>query len=204
MGVEVVSRDEAIELGIITKDSPPPKSSTADYNAKLEASVSDLSPAKQNALKQVFGDQVQISGGKATWLGSGKVLGDTYASVAAADEPPAKGAVELGLCRSTGIDKLRSAGAPCGEDTAKSVELQNLWHIAQGHGENHESNPAQVPISAAEAKYLNWVIDAPDTASARNNDRYILTRQIDNVGEYNVVVNATNKAIKIVTAYIKK
>lgn len=66
MGVEDVAREEAVALGVIRPDETLVPAE-ADFNADLEASVTDLPTAWQGALQSLFGDQVVISGGRARW-----------------------------------------------------------------------------------------------------------------------------------------
>jgi hypothetical protein len=67
MGLRDISRREAIALGLMEKDEriqPIEK----DFNEKIEASVTDLSPKMQSALKRAFEDQVEIKDGVARWI----------------------------------------------------------------------------------------------------------------------------------------
>jgi hypothetical protein len=69
MGLIDISRKEAEELGLIEPNEKITPMD-ADFNQKLEASVSDLSDKMQTALKTIFGDQITIENGVAKWLGS--------------------------------------------------------------------------------------------------------------------------------------
>jgi hypothetical protein len=67
MGLRDVSRREAIALKLIKPDERL-KPIEQNFNQDLEASVKDLSPKMQSALKRAFGDQVEISeDGMARW-----------------------------------------------------------------------------------------------------------------------------------------
>jgi hypothetical protein len=71
MGLEDVSRDEAEAVGLLAPDAPVPQlgGGAEDFNAKLEAGVSEVSPRLQEALAAAFGDKVRIAEGVATWIG---------------------------------------------------------------------------------------------------------------------------------------
>lgn len=202
MGVEVVSRDEAIELGIITKDSPPPESSKGSYNDKLEESVSDLSPAKQAVLKRAFGDQVQIADGKATWLGSGSLLQDEFTKAAKATEV-LSGKISFGSVADSTADAYRAAGADV-EDAAELMTRRNvLQHIAAGHGTGNETRSDQVPIDSVAAKYLKFVMEKGNV-SAQANSRFESTLRVEGIGTYHVIVEAGKKTLGLISAWITK
>lgn len=68
MGLEDVSRDAAEELGVIGIDeivSPQEE----DLNARLEASLHGINPRFREALQNLFGDQVEMSGDTIRWKG---------------------------------------------------------------------------------------------------------------------------------------
>jgi hypothetical protein len=72
MGLEDVDRDEAEELGLVPKDAPVPQlgGGAEDFNARLEAGVSEISPRLQDAIRDSFGNKVQIVDGVAKWIGA--------------------------------------------------------------------------------------------------------------------------------------
>lgn len=63
--LEDVWRDEAEKLGLVKPDETVQPVAEQQFNAELHASVSDLSPARQQELKESFGDQVVIENGTA-------------------------------------------------------------------------------------------------------------------------------------------
>ena len=69
MGIEDISRDEAIRLGVISESdaAQPQTPSRSDFNEYLEASVTDLDSRTQQQLKSYFGEQVEITNGRAQW-----------------------------------------------------------------------------------------------------------------------------------------
>jgi hypothetical protein len=66
MGVRDISRREAVKLGLL-KEGERVKPIERDFNDNLQASVKDLSPKMQSALRRSFGDQVDITDGVARW-----------------------------------------------------------------------------------------------------------------------------------------
>lgn len=67
MGLRDISRRVAVEAGLLKKDERL-QPIERDFNEKLEASVKDLGPKMQSALKRRFGDQVEIKDGVARWI----------------------------------------------------------------------------------------------------------------------------------------
>lgn len=61
-----VSREEAIELGLLGEDEVI-EPVVADYNAGLEASVKNVNPDLVQTLRQSFGDQIVIEGDTVRW-----------------------------------------------------------------------------------------------------------------------------------------
>ncbi len=68
MGVEDVDRDEAEQLGLISADERVDPVDT-EFNDELKASTEGLDPDVVQFLKDSFGDQVEVQGGKARWVG---------------------------------------------------------------------------------------------------------------------------------------
>jgi len=68
MGTRDISRRDAVKLGLL-KEGERVKPIERDFNDSLQASVKDLSPKMQSALKRSFGDQVGIVDGVAKWIG---------------------------------------------------------------------------------------------------------------------------------------
>lgn len=71
MGLRDIDREEAIKLGIITKDEKPKAPSTPSFNQNLYATVPEIrndSPEAQ-MLRDAFGDQVDFRGNEVHWRG---------------------------------------------------------------------------------------------------------------------------------------
>lgn len=71
MGLEDVTRDEAIALNLITaSDVLDGSTMEQDFNADLQASVEDLSPEALTSLSAAFGNQVKFQNGVIIWKGA--------------------------------------------------------------------------------------------------------------------------------------
>lgn len=72
MGVEDIDRDEAVELGVIAEDDPPPDPEGVPFNSGLAAEVEfDADSPEWAWLKDAFGDQIALEDGMAVWKGEG-------------------------------------------------------------------------------------------------------------------------------------
>jgi hypothetical protein len=69
MGLRSLSRREAEALGLI-KPGEVPKSAFEEFNAHLQASVTDLNQEYLDDLKKIFGDQIEIEKGVVKWVAS--------------------------------------------------------------------------------------------------------------------------------------
>ena len=69
MGLEEVAWDEAVQLGVIPANGHVAPGGQA-FTDRLEASTAGLSEEFQDKLRVFFGDQVEITGGKAKWAGT--------------------------------------------------------------------------------------------------------------------------------------
>ena len=69
MGLRDVDRKDAEELGLLAPGEEIPAIQEQQFNADLFASVADMAPALVDALKRIFGNQISISDGIATWIG---------------------------------------------------------------------------------------------------------------------------------------
>jgi len=69
MGVEDVSYDDAVALGLIQEGYKPPEESPLEsFNKGLEADLQIPSTSHEwQKLKATFGDQIRLVGGKVTW-----------------------------------------------------------------------------------------------------------------------------------------
>jgi len=204
MGVAEIDRDEAIDLGVIEADAPAPASQERSFNDELEASVRGLSGDAVSQLKDYFGDQVVISGDRATWLGAGRLLREAWDEALA--NPQSKGEVMLGQVGQS----TREAWA-LADGVQKSVHPDTLRHIHAEHGQGNERGSAQRPITAREAAFIDAALDAPEKIlpappehQKRGEERREHVLPILSLGELHVIVRATKSRLSPVTVWLKK
>ena len=68
MGVRDISRRECLSLGVISEDWTPDGDPVEDFNANVEADVSQVQPDLLATLSDLFGGAVKIADGKARFL----------------------------------------------------------------------------------------------------------------------------------------
>ncbi len=101
MGLRTLSRREAEALRLL-KPGDVVKSSFEEFNAHLKASVTDLNETWQNGLKDIFGDQIQIVDGVASWVSQ------SAAPAAAPVASPVSRAVQLSVANEEEAARFRT------------------------------------------------------------------------------------------------
>lgn len=172
MGVEDVSRDEAERLGVITaSETVAPQE--ADFNASLQASVTDLPHEEVSALKDAFGDQLQIKNGKAVWQGN--LIGDLVERVVARglDMPFdskafANQSIDFGKATLRTVKMASTAGK---EGQREGMDIagfrmiltpDNVYHIMKRHAEGRETRPDQRGLTSLDLQTLPQIWRYPD------------------------------------------
>jgi hypothetical protein len=160
MGVADVARAEAEALGVIppgAKIAPQ----AADFNAKLEASLPDAAPAILADLKSTFGDQIDITGGKARWLAD--AISDFYRQAAADGPIPAKQRLDLGTATPSVIAAVKAEFGPGVDLTGWRMELdlERVRKTLKRHGKpglfgpgTGEQQDDQLPIGETDIRAI--------------------------------------------------
>lgn len=163
MGLADVSRDEAEQLGAIEPDAPAPKPQHLDFNHNLQASIPNPTPAVMEGLKEVFGDQVDVSrDGAITW--QGQRLAKFYTD--ALEKSSAQWSLDLGAATPEAI----AAAADAGEDLADAdlvISADSIRHIDDRHGAT-ESRDDQRPVTSLDIQLIPQVWRAPDDVQPGN------------------------------------
>ncbi|NLE66722.1 MAG: hypothetical protein GX608_04795, partial [Lentisphaerae bacterium] len=164
MGVESVSRKEAVALGLLGPDDHV-ESAEAEFNAALEASVKDVPPEWRAKLQAEFGDQVVFKGDTASWQGN--LIGDLVDRVTAygVDRPfdsrVFKGQqIDLGQA----TQRARELAAPHMDISRMKLKLapDNIKHFFDSHGLDGETRGDQRPITKLDVELVPHVWRNPD------------------------------------------
>jgi hypothetical protein len=177
MGVRGVSREEAVRLGLLAPDEKV-QPQEADFNARLQASVSGLDSEQLDDLAEVFGDQVAFSGGTIQWLpdvisgffGKARELGklDMEARNAALE---AATPLNLGVCTPETAELVRQASGGVVDLSGWRLEmtLRQVYHAVLGHGEPGAIRPGsgapagKAPVTEADLRAAPLIWRMADT-----------------------------------------
>ena len=185
MGVEEISRREAIDLGIIGPDYAPEGDLNEDFNKTMEAQLDfkgDDDPGWQ-FLKDSFGDQVKHEGGKVKWQAD--IIRE------AINDPKT---VRLGKSRheaSGGMNLTMNPG--------------NFGHIQKRHLGAAEKDGRNIPLKESELAIIPHVWRTPDRVET-DEKRGGIIFELDSCdgGTYCLVVRRYKQAAELKTFYKKK
>ena len=169
MGVEDVDWDEAVELGLLKDDDPPPKMEGRGFNDGLEAAVPVQNKDDENGwacthLHAQFGDLIEVHKGKVTWVGNrvqkNLLSGGTFN-------------MKLGQATSTLVDMLKAApgGASLAADIAgRQLHVDQTWRdTKRPDGTDHKTHfypepnkPDNIPLIPGDLDLLPSIWRKPD------------------------------------------
>ena len=138
MGVDDVSYDEALKLGVLPSKhyQPPEESPIKSFNDKVEASMSMSGPddAKFTNLQKVFGDQIQYNKHTKRAVFDGAMIHDVAKKVgddfrAGKNTTDVKAKPTIGRPSSLFAEAAPSAS----KDAELRIPASNLMHIFQDH-----------------------------------------------------------------------
>lgn len=158
MGVQDIDRAEAIALGIIQPDDPPPPpANIPGFNDNLEASVpfTGADDPEWLWLKGCFGDQIVYKGRQVKW--QAQLIKD----VLSAPDPAAGAVVRLGKAQSGLRAKAPEALKDLLANTSLSLPENWLRHLSDHIGEN-ETDPRNNPLQPGDFDLLPTLWRNPD------------------------------------------
>lgn len=168
MGLRDIDRDEAGAMGLI-KPGESARPVEADFNAKLEASVPEATPALLDGFKQVFGDQVSVSENRIRWMPD--VLNKMYADAVAGRA--LRETVDLGTATADAIAVARQDLGIDLKGWRMQVRAQDVRHALKQHGPPNLISPGsgehdhgQIPLTPADFRAVPLVWRMPDTMVA--------------------------------------
>ncbi|MBQ7251283.1 MAG: hypothetical protein IJS32_01630 [Kiritimatiellae bacterium] len=172
MGVEDIDRDEAVELGLIAEDDPPPEVPDFGFNDDLEAVVDfGDNGSEWQELKASFGDLIRfVKGGdkapnRVIWRG-GEVCKNLFNG--------GNFNIELGESSPALLDKLGAVGG--GRKLAEAIKgkplsVDQTWRDAKrrdkvsthlSHFFPDEKYPDNIPLTAGDVELLPSIWRNPD------------------------------------------
>jgi hypothetical protein len=161
MGFRSIDRLEAQERGLIApgeKLTP----SVVGFNDTLQASIPDATPEMLDGFQAVFGDQVDVRGGKIVWRG--QRIRDTY--VAALADPQFKRTLDLGRATDTTLRLAREAGVELKPEAVLKLDADHIRKVWKDHGPQGEKRGDQRPLESLDFELLPHVWRDPDAVRA--------------------------------------
>lgn len=193
MGVEDVSYDEAVELGVIQEGyEPPEKSPLADFNDKLEMSMEVPGPESDRLkeMQKTFGDQIQYNPHTKKMYFDGAMIHDVVKQVRAQFDAglnqttvkakPSVGRPSSLFCKQVGI-------TPDAADKPLRLSPSTLFHVFQDHiGKDKDSR--NIPLQDRELTLIGHVWRTPDTVDQAKDGKWMLTKKTADGNLYRLVV----------------
>jgi hypothetical protein len=184
MGVVAIDADEAIALGLIDEGELLTPS-LPEFNARLEASASDLDPDIVQGLQADFGDQLVARDGRLQWEGDRLVklfTGSIDGSV------PQKWTVALGQVPPSVLQVAPAGYLQPGD--ALTVKPDDLRHAIGRHGRPDvvpgkigEADASQRPLEAHELAWIPHVWREPDSIGVGEDGALIFRKHLADLME---------------------
>lgn len=203
MGVEDVSYEEAVELGVIKEDyQPPEKSPMKAFNEKLEADCEFKSDYNWTLLKTIFGDQIRQDGDKIVWRQD--AIKDAFLS-----RKPFS--MKLGEATPDLIGKIPDSDIALHTATQQLIIdgswLDNRRQDDSDHRTHFyplESDDRNIPLQLSDLELLPDIWRHPDKVEKVSKTRLMLSMRATDGGMYRVVIETENTDARLVTFYKNK
>lgn len=190
MGVEDVSFEEAVSLGVIDDDYQPPKTSPIDdFNGKIEASMTMSGPddEKLRHLREIFGDQIQYNKHTKRAVFDGAMIHDVAKKVG--DDFRA-GKKTTDVKAKPTIGRPSALFAKAVPSVNKNAELRipasNFMHIFQDHvGTDKDSR--NIALTERELGLIGHIWRQPENVLDGKDGKKLLTKK-DAIGNTYVLV----------------
>jgi hypothetical protein len=170
MGVEDVSREEALELGLIEpKESIPP--TAADFNQKLEVTKSGIGESGWQRLKAQFGDQIRFDGDQVKWHGT--IIQELYER--ALSEPTFQAQTRLGAATSKAVREAAKLNVDL-QDAELRLTADDIRHAHTRHGQESDRSAAR-SIVRLDFEMVPQVWRDPDSVVRGTGDALIFRKE---------------------------
>lgn len=208
MGVDAVSYDEAVALGVIDDGYQPPKESPLkEFNDGLEAGMKVSGPrsAQVQKLKEIFGDQIQYNAHTKSLRFDGAMIHNVVAQL---QDEMAKGLKNTGVKAKPSVGRpsaLFNAKVPGVEDSNLRLSPSNLWHTLQDHVGIDKDPGNNVALSARELGMIGHVWRSPDSVAPADDGVWELAKVAADGNIYRLFVSVEpNGGLVFHTFYKKK
>lgn len=188
MGVEDVSHDEAVELGVIREGyQPPEKSPLKAFNEDLAADTKVGDGSRLGELRKIFGDQIRNDNGVIRWRQ--ELIREAFTS-----KKPF--AIRLGEATPDFLSRLPSS-VPAQSCAGKSLTVDQSWlDRKRKDGTDHRAHfypiadhPEDIPLTVSDLELLPEIWRRPDKIERVGKSRVMLSMESLDGGTYKAVVD---------------
>lgn len=208
MGVEDVSYDEAVQLGVIPKDyQPPEKSPIESFNDGLSAElkIERTDDPKLIELQRTFGDQIGWNPSTKTISWQGNIIQDLL-NDAKQTKGVTKGRKKVSLGEPSDMVSTTLFG-PKDQQPKELPQLRvpasSLWKVYRDHVD-HEKDERSIRMTEKELELMGRVWRKPDGIYKGDEDRWIAYRQSFDGNRYLLVFSKDNKGGLVFHSFYKK
>ena len=199
MGVENVSYDEAVALGVIDDDyKPPEKSPLKEFNEGLEADMQFRNDKSWQTLKKAFGDQIRKDGDRIVWRH------DLFKEVFATG---GNFTIRLGCASPDLLSKLPGS-VPAHTCAGKPLVVEKTWlDNKRKDGTDHRAHfapladhPDDIPLTMSDIELLPEIWRKPDRVKDAKGGCIMLELDTLDGGVMKAVVKVS-KNLRLLTLY---
>lgn len=166
MGVEDVDWDEAVELGLLKDDDPPPKMEDRGFNDGLSAKLPEGSEKELDPfLRKTFGAQVSIDGNNVVHWNE-HLIRDMLDGTGQANAPLGKGLYNPDLLKAISDEDLRRRAG----NTGLTISTQWMATHAQKHVVPSGKGGANMPLNPGDFELIPSLWRKPDGVEVHSKD----------------------------------
>ena len=204
MGLEDVSRDEAVRLGVIKDDyQPPDKSPLKAFNEGLEADLKfKTNRPLFDKLHRIFGDQIRHEGGTIHWRH------DAIKEAFISRKPFT---MDIGVASPKLMSMLPNDHL-AKQVSGKQFELNEEWlNKKRSNGKDHrshfsplEDDDRNIPLEISDLELIPAIYHEPDLVEPGGTDDTFVCVMADGNGDFYRLVLDVKKKIRVKSFYKRK
>lgn len=208
MGLDDISHDEAVSLGVIQEDySPPEKSPLESFNERLSADlkIERTDDPRLIHLQEKFGDQIGWNPSTKTIAWQGNIIQDLLA-----DAKKTKGVTRGRKNASLGVPSSMVSTTLFGPKDQQPEDLpqlrvpaSGLWKVYRDHVA-HEKDDRSIQMTEKELELMGRVWRKPDGIYKGDDDRWVAYHQSFDGNRYLLVFSKDDKGGLVFHSFYKK
>lgn len=199
MGLDDVSHEEAVSLGVIKEDyEPQEKSPLEAFNANLEADLK-ADQSEFEKLQNDFGDQIRLENGKLRWRQ--EVFRDAFNAREPFD-------IKLGCATPSVFERVPDSDLALVLRDTPLVVTQKWLNAKRRNGVDHRDHfkylpdePGDIPLTLSDVELLPSIWREPDRVEKVGQTRIMLSMKASDGGTYKAVVDCGKEIAELKTFY---